>query len=241
MLHKTRAIVLYNVNYSDTYTIVHVLTEEFGPVSYLMAKTKGKTTRVPKSLFHPLSIVELEVEHQNLREIQRLKEARAHIPLLSILNNPVKSTMSIFLAELIGKVATDAQPDQRLFDFILESIRILEMLEKEYANFHLVFMIGLSRFLGFYPDNNGYRPGMYFDLQNGVFTAYKPFHPHFLNPDDSQVFFNLLRMNYENMVLFTFSRHERKDIILRILEYYRIHLNRLPEIKSLEILHEVFG
>ena len=241
MLYKTRAIVLYHVNYSDTYTIVHVLTEAFGPVSYLTAKTKGKTTRVPKSLFHPLSIVDLEVDHQNLREIQRLKEARVHISLLSILNNPVKSTMSIFLAELIGKVATDAQPDQRLFDFILESIRILEMLEKDYANFHLVFMIALSRFLGFYPDSNGYRPGMFFDLQNGVFATYKPDHPHFLNPDDSQVFFNLLRMNYENMALFAFSRHERKDIILRILEYYRIHLNRLPEIKSLEILHEVFG
>ena len=241
MLHKTRAIVLYNVNYSDTYTIVHVLTEAFGPVSYLTAKTKGKTTRVPKSLFHPLSIVDLEVDHQNLREIQRLKEARACIPLLSILSNPVKGTMGIFVAELIGKIATDAQPDQRLFDFILESIQILEVMEKGYANFHLVFMIGLSRFLGFYPDNTGYRPGMYFDMRSGVFTNYKPAHPHFLNPDESRVFFNLLRMNYENMALFTFSRHERKDIIYRILEYYRIHLNRLPEIKSLEILHEVFG
>ena len=241
MLHKTRAIVLYNVNYSDRYTIAHVLTEAFGPVSYLTAKTKGKTTRVPKSLFHPLSIVELEVDHQNLREIQRLKEARAYIPLLSILNNPVKSTIAIFLAELIGKMAADAQPDQRLFDFILESIRILEVLEKDCANFHLVFMIGLSRFLGFYPDSSGYRPGMYFDLRSGVFVPCKPVHPHFLNPDESQVFFNLLRMNYENMALFTFSRHERKNIIHRILEYYRIHLSRLPEIKSLEILHEVFG
>ena len=241
MLYKTRAIVLYHVNYSDSYTIVHVQTEMFGPVSYLMAKVKGKTTRVPKSLFHPLSIVELEVEHQNLREIQRLKEARAYIPLLSILNNPVKSTIGIFLAELIAKVATDAQSDQRLFDFILESIRILEMLEKNYANFHLVFMIGLSRFLGFYPDNTGYRSGMYFDMRSGGFALYKPDHVHFLNPDESQVFFNLLRMNYENMALFTFSRHQRKDIILRILEYYRIHLNRMFEIKSLEILHEVFG
>ena len=241
MLHKTRAIVLSNVNYSDTYTIVHVLTEVFGPVSYLTAKQKGKTTRVPKSLFHPLSIVELEVEHQNLRGIQRIKEARAVIPLLSILNNPVKSTMGIFLAELVGKVATDAQADQRLFDFMLESIQILDVIEKGYANFHLVFMIGLSRFLGFYPDSGGYCPGMYFDMRNGVFASDKPAHPHFLNPDESQVFFNLLRMNYENMALFTFSRHQRKDIIFRILEYYRIHLNRLPEIKSLEILHEVFG
>jgi DNA repair protein RecO (recombination protein O) len=241
MLHKTKAIVLYNVNYSDIYTIVHVFTESFGPVSYLTAKTKGKTTRVPRSLFHPLSVVELEVEHQNLREIQRLKEARLSFPLPSIQSNPVKSTICIFLAELIGKVASDRQSDQRLFDFVLQSIRILEVMEKDYANFHLVFMVGLSRFLGFYPDSGGYRPGMYFDLQNGVFVAYKPASVQFLNPDESRVFFNLLRMNYENMALFAFSRHERKDIIYRILEYYRIHLNRLPEIKSLEILHEVFG
>ncbi|MDR1527145.1 MAG: DNA repair protein RecO [Dysgonamonadaceae bacterium] len=241
MLHKTRAIVLYNVNYNDTYTIVHVFTEALGPVSYLTAKTKGKTTRVPKSLFHPLSVVELEVEHQNVREIQRLKEARQHIALPSIRNHPVKSTICIFLAELLGKITVDKQSDQRLFDFILQSVEVLEMMEKDYANFHLVFMIGLSRYLGFYPDSSGYRPGMYFDLQNGVFVAYRPASVHFLNPDESQVFFNLLRMNYENMALFSFSRHERKDIIYRILEYYRIHLNRLPEIKSLEILHEVFG
>jgi len=241
MLHKTGAIVLHTVNYNDTYAIVHVLTEAFGPVSYLTARMKSKKTRTPKSLFHPMSIVELEVEHRNLREIQRLKEARAHIPLLSILNSPVKSTICIFLAELIGKVAADRQPDQRMFDFIRQSIRILEVMETDYANFHLVFMIGLSRFLGFYPDSAGYRSGMYFDLRNGAFANHKPAHVHFLNPDESEVFFNLLRMNYENMALFTFSRHERKDIIVRILEYYRIHLNRLPEIKSLEILHEVFG
>jgi DNA repair protein RecO (recombination protein O) len=78
-------------------------------------------------------------------------------------------------------------------------------------------------------------------MRSGVFANYKPSNPHFLNTDESRVFFNLLRMNYENMALFTFSRHERKDIIHRILEYFRIHLNRLPEIKSLEILHEVFG
>jgi DNA repair protein RecO (recombination protein O) len=153
----------------------------------------------------------------------------------------VKTTICIFLAELIGKLAHDRQSDRQLFDFVLQSIRVLEVMEKDYTNFHLVFMIGLSRFLGFYPDSRGYRPGMYFDLQNGVFTLNKPVSAHFLNPDESRIFFNLLRMNYQNMALFAFSRHDRKDIISHILEYYRIHLHRLPEIKSLEILHEVFG
>ncbi|GHT42515.1 DNA repair protein RecO [Bacteroidia bacterium] len=241
MLHKTKAIVLYNLNYSDTYTIVHVYTEAFGPVSYLTAKTRGKTTRVPKSLFHPLSVVELEVEHQNLREIQRLKEAKSHIPLISILNNPVKSAICIFLAEVISKVVKDLQPDRLLFNYFFQSIQVLEFSEKNYANFHLVFLIRLSRFLGFYPDNSGYRQGMYFDLQNGIFVQYKPQSVHFLNPDESAVFFNLLRMNYENMSRFKFSGRERKEIIYRMLDYYRIHLHRFPEIKSLEILHEVFG
>jgi DNA repair protein RecO (recombination protein O) len=241
MLHKTRAIVLYNLNYSDIYSIVHVFTEKFGPVSYLIAKAKGKKTQVPKSIFHPLSVLDLEVEHQNLREIQRLKEAKLHIPMLSILNNPVKSTISIFLAEFISKVVKEIQPDKLLFDYIFHSIQILDLYEKAYANFHLVFLIRMSQFLGFYPDANGYTKGMYFDMQNGIFVHYKPVHIHFLNPDESEAFFNLLRMSYENMWHFKFSGNRRKDIIIRVLEYYRLHLSNFPEIKSLEILHEVFG
>ncbi|MDR0864559.1 MAG: recombination protein O N-terminal domain-containing protein [Candidatus Symbiothrix sp.] len=240
MLHKTRAIVLYNSNYSDIYSIVHLLTEEFGPVSYLIAKAKGKKTRVPKSVFHPLSVLDLEVEHLNLRNIQRIKEAKVHIPLISLLNNPVKSTISIFLVEFIGKVVRDAQPDKLLFDYIFRSVQVLELYDKNYANFHLVFMIRLSQFLGFYPDSGGYVKGMYFDLQNGVFVSYKPMHVHFLHPDESGVFFNLLRMSYDNMANFKFSGKERKNIIYRIIEYYRLHLTNFPEIKSLEILHEVF-
>jgi DNA repair protein RecO (recombination protein O) len=210
-------------------------------VPYLTAKTKGKTTRVPSALLYPLSVVELEVEHRNRREIQRLKEARSHLLLTSIRNHPVKSMIGIFLAELIGKTANEMPCDRRLFDFILQSIRVLEVMEKDFANFPLVFMIGLSRFLGFYPDSGGYRPGMYFDLLNGVFIDRQPPTPHFLNPNESLIFFNLLRMNYENMPFFSFSRHERKAIIYHILEYYRIHLSRLHEIKSLEVLHDLFA
>jgi len=241
MLHKTRAIVLHQTNYSDIYSIVHVYTEAFGPVAYLISKKKAKTTRVPKAIFYPLSVVDLEVEHQNLREIHRIKEAKVHFPLPSLLMNPVKTTICIFLAEVISKVLKDSQPDALLFDFLLQSIRILDLNEAHYANFSLSFLIRLSRFTGFYPDNSDYQKGMFFDMQNGVFVQYKPHHIHFLNPDESEVFYHLLRMTYENMGGFSFSRHERQAILNRILEYYRIHLNSLPEIKSLEILHEVFG
>jgi DNA repair protein RecO (recombination protein O) len=210
-------------------------------VSYLTARSKSRKTKTPKSLFHALAVLDLEVEHKNLRDIQRIKEAKMHIPLVSLLNDPVKSAIGIFLAELIGKVVKEVQINKILFDFLLQSVRILELTEKSCANFHLVFMLTLSRFLGFYPDDSGYKEGMFFDMRNGVFVMYKPSHPHFLNPDESRFFYNLLRIKYENMTVFILTGAERKTIITTILEYYRLHLTHFPEIKSLEILHEVFG
>jgi DNA repair protein RecO (recombination protein O) len=122
-----------------------------------------------------------------------------------------------------------------------QSIRVLEVMEKDYANFHLVFLLGLTRHLGICPQSDGYRKGMYFDLRSGTFSIACPSGGHYLNPGESRLCKLLLRMNYENMSLFAFSRFERRDIILRILDYYRIHLRYLPVIKSIEVLHELFS
>lgn len=240
MQHKTRGIVLHNSSYSDTYSITLIYTEEFGRVSYLTARSKSRKTKTPKSLFHALAVLDLEVDHRNLRDIQRIKEAKAHIPLVSLLTNPVKNAIGIFLAELIGKVVKEVQTDKIFFDFLLQSVRILELTEKSCANFHLVFMINLSRFLGFYPDASCYTEGMFFDMQNGIFVRCKPLHPRFLNSGESRFFYSLLRIKYENMTAFNLTGSERKAIISAILEYYRLHLSHFPEIKSLEVLHEVF-
>ena len=241
MLHKTRGIVLHSIPYNDKYAITLIYTEEFGRVPYLTSQSKSRKTRVPRSLFHPLAILDLEVEHQNLRDVQRIKEIKIHIPLIALLTDPVKSAMGIFIAELISKVIREEQTNQLLFDFLLQSVKVLELTDTSFANFHLVFMIRLSLFLGFYPDASTYQKGMIFDMRNGIFAGNKPAHIDFLPPEESAVFHNLLRMSYENMSAFRFSGRERRTIIHRVLEYYRLHLSDFPEIKSLEVLHDVFS
>jgi len=241
MLHKTRGIVLHSLPYNDRYAITLIYTEEFGRVSYLTSQTKSRKTGVPRSLFHPLAILDLEVDHQNLRDIQRIKEARIHIPLVALVTDPLRYAPGIFLAELISRIIREEQTNRLLFDFILQSVKVLELTDASPANFHLVFMIRLSRFLGLYPNATDYQKGMFFDMQNGTFTRNQPAHIHFLPPDESAVFFNLLRMSYENMSVFRFSGRERQAIIHRILDYYRLHLSDFPEIKSLRVLHEVFS
>lgn len=240
MLHKIRGIVLHSINYSDHHKIIHIYTENFGRVSYLVPKSSGKKQKFPSSLFYPFAILEMEVEHQNLREIQKIKEAKHALLFSSILFDPVKMPMVMFLAEFMYKILRDEQPNQLLFNFVCQSLQILDLAEKGIANFHLVFMIRLSSFLGFYPNTEDYVENSFFDMRHGIFVRIKPNHPNFLSPGDSRYFRLLLRMDYENMSAFTFNRQERVNIIHRILEYYRVHFSSLMELKSLEILQSIF-
>jgi len=240
MQHKTRGIILGISSYSDLYSIALIYTEQFGKVSYMIAGRKAKTTRVPRSLFYAMSALDLEVEHRNLREIQRIKEAKATFPQISLLTNPVKSTIAIFIAELTGKVVVETQENRLLFDYLLHSAEILELTEKPCSNFHLVFMVGLTRFLGIFPVGSAYQNGMYFNLRDGVFSEKRPAHPDFLGTEDSYALSKILRINYENMSAYRFSRDERKSLIENMIHYYRLHLSGFGEIRSLEVLHEVF-
>ena len=112
--------------------------------------------------------------------------------------------------------------------------------DKGIANFHMVFLLGLLHHLGIFPNMESHRVGYYFDMLNGVFTDHIPMHRHYLNKVESAFFSRLLRISFENMSLYGFSRQERVRIIHRILVYYRLHLPDFPEIKSLSVMQSLF-
>ncbi|WP_108822810.1 DNA repair protein RecO [Dysgonomonas sp. Marseille-P4361] len=240
MLHKTRGLVLNTINYNDKYILVQIFTESFGRVTYMVSKAKGKNVKVPKSLFSPLAILNLEVEHQASRDIQRIREAHPEVHLYDISCNLGKTSMAFFLSEFLTRVLRDADESNHLFYFLEQSVQVLEMTDKSIANYHLVFMLKLSHFLGFYPNLEEYRENSLFDMMNGEFVTYQPLHRHFLNRYDSKALSLLARISFENMHHFVFSRQDRVNIINKILEYYRIHLYDFPTLKSLDVLHELF-
>ena len=139
MLCKTRGIVLHAIPYNDKYSIIYMYTEAFGRASYLVARSRGKKSTVSKALFMPLSVLEMEVEHLNKRDLHRIRETKLCYPLTEVFCNPVKNVLALFLAEVLFRVVKDTEPDQRLFDYLYESIRLLEYVDKGVANFHLVF------------------------------------------------------------------------------------------------------
>ena len=213
MLTKTRAIVLRVAPYNDKSSIIYMYTEAFGRCSYVMTWPRGRSCKIPRSACLPMSRIALD---------------------------PVRNALALFLAEVLYRVVRDREPDQGLFDYLAESVALLERLDQGIANFHIVFLMGLTRFLGIFPNLEGYRPGVLFDLREGAFTDRLPAHRDYLGPRESEVFYSLLRIRYGNMALYAFSRQERVSILRRIIDYYRLHLPEFPEIHSLAIFQDLF-
>lgn len=240
MLSKTRGIVLHSIPYNDKYSIIYMYTEAFGRVSYLVARGRGRKSNVSKSLFIPFSVMEMEVDHQPRRDLHRIRESKACFPIPDICCNPIKNILALFLAEVLYRAVKEPEPDSKLFHYLFSSIHLLEHTEEGVANYHIVFLLGLLHYLGLFPHVETYREGYYFDMLNGCFSGSIPMHSHYLDAADSKVFASLLRISYENMSFYSFSRHDRVAILHRILEYYRLHLPDFPDIKSMSIMQSLF-
>ena len=95
MLCKTRGIVLHAIPYNDKYSIIYMYTEAFGRTSYLVARSRGKKSPVSRALFMPLSVLEMEVEHLNKRDLHRIRETKLCYPLTEVFCNPVKNVLAL--------------------------------------------------------------------------------------------------------------------------------------------------
>lgn len=240
MFHKTQGIVLSATKYNDRFSIAQVFTSDFGRMAYLLPISKSKKRKINPALFFPLSVLDLEVEHFPLRQIHRLKDVQRQFPLYSINVNVVKLSITFFLSEFLTKVLQETNENRVIFSFIKNSILTLEQKEKGLANFHLAFMFNLAQFLGITPNLDNYTKYSFFDLINGEFTQETPLHTHFLNSRQSSYLNVLKRINYNNMHLYGLSQSDRNILINYMLDYYRMHVYDFNEIKSLEVLRELY-
>jgi DNA repair protein RecO (recombination protein O) len=240
MYIKTAAVVLHRLPYGDRSSIIAFYTAEKGRIDCMVYGTKGSKAGIKRALMEPLSLLELELEILSGRELHRVIEAKSYPTITFLATHPVKSALAFFIAECLYRIFREAQVDRGLYAFLENSIATLSRAEAGFANFHLVFLLQMTRFLGFYPNLEPVFPIVFFDMVNGVFTPSKPQHTSFLNPTESQLFQKLMRMDYANMHLFEFSRQERVLILEQILHYYRIHLPEFGSIHSLAVLSELF-
>lgn len=240
MMTKTKAIVLRNVKYGDNSLIVDMLTERSGRVSFMVRLPKSSKSKIRRNHFIPLSILEVDFETKPSATLLRLKDVRLVSPLPSLLSNPYKLSIGLFLSEFLVYATRDENDNVPLYNYVENSLLWLDGVEDNFFNFHLVFMMRMTRFVGFLPYTADYQDGNYFDMINGSFCDRAPLHSHFLMPSDASKIGLLMRLGYPTMHLCKMTRNERNRCLDVILDYYRLHIPGFPELKSYHILKELF-
>lgn len=238
---KSQSIVLNTIKYNDESLIVNLLTQQCGCLGMLVRISRSKRAAVRHALFQPLAILDIEWDEHPKANLQRPKTAQSAYPFGSIPFDPHKSAISLFIAEFLHH-AIRSEPDSKsIYEYVVHSIKWLDACQEGFANFHLVFLLRLTRFLGFMPNVEHAFEGAYFDLRCSCFVAEQPTHPDFLNPVDAALVPKLLRMRYGTMHVFKFCGADRSRLLEYINLYYRLHLPDFPELKSLSVLKELFS
>ena len=241
MLAQTRGITLRTLKYNDSSIIVEMYTLLWGRASFLVTLPKQRNHPLKPVLFQPLSITECVVNITAHSTLYRIKEAKALKPFCSIPYNPYKTSLVLYIAEFLYRAIREEGCNEALYHYLEHSITWLDEHEGQFANFHLVLLIGLSRYLGIYPNLDCYHHGDWFDLLNACFTPTPPNgEAYFLAPTEAERVIPLTRMRYHTMRLFPMSRAQRTRCLEVINDYYRLHIPDFPKLKSADILKELY-
>lgn len=238
MLHKTRGIVFNSIEYGEASLVVKIYTELFGIQSYLINSVRKKHARIHSNIFQPLTPLELVVYHKDRPGLQRISEIRPSPPLNNIPFDVVKTSIVFFLDEVLLKAIHEEESNPGLFEFIFNSIQYLDNPEKAGKEFHLIFLLRLSRLLGFSPTNNFSVTLNVFNLKDGSFQESFPIHPHFIPPSLTGYFSEMINADYSLST--NISGADRRLLINYIIEYFELHIEGFRNIKSHKVLEQVW-
>lgn len=229
MLHKTQGIVINYVRFRESSIIVKIYTQKFGIQTYIENGVRSSKGKNKIALFQPLTLLDMVVYHDDRKSIHRISEVKCLIPYISLPYDIAKSSIAMFLDEMLNKTLQEQTENEVLFDFLRESLLVLDLQDDNFENFHLIFLLKLSFFLGFSPQSS-----------QEMFEQFKEFSmqiPYDLNYE--RLLNHLIWAEYTTPL--QIGRLERIHLLDIIILFYKIHIEGLGEIKSLQVLHEIFG
>lgn len=238
MLHATRGIVLKTVKYSESSIIAKIYTEHFGLRAYIVKGVTGKKTHHKKSLLQGLSLLNLVVYEKPNSNLQNIREVEHAFIFKTIPYDIRKSTITMFLNEVLYKSLVEEVANNEIFNFIFNRLTGLDTSNDLISEYHIRFLIDFSGYLGFLPRNNFSRNNRFFDMQEGIFVSEKPWHDNYLEEETSRKFSAALQ-NTSGRICNT--QPWRNELLQKIIQYYSLHVPAFGELKSYEVLKQVLN
>lgn len=228
-------ILLKKINYSETSLILHFYTLKEGFKPFLFQGGKKKKGNI----LHPLSIVEIESFQRPESELGKISSISPQPVLQSIPIHPIKGGVAFFLTELIAQCLKSSDSDKRMFWFLINEIKWLDATNK-ITNYPIWFLLKFADLLGFSPNLLEEKP-IYFDLEEGEVTRYKPKGHVFIEDATIPVLGELLIKEKVDFMLHKMNKTMRKQLIINLIDYYKKHISNFKTPKSLEVIQTVFN
>ena len=220
MTYKTKGIVLNFIKFKESSIICKIFTESFGLQSYIVNGVRS-FNKTKMSLFQPLTILDLVVYNKSSVNIQRLKEMKIDVIYMTNHTDIKKISVCIFLSELLSKILSNEPNQNEKFNFLYNSFLIYDSLEKNIKNFHIQFLLKLTKFFGFQISDS-----------SQITKAY-------LNKKEQNDFvMDCISMDYNSKIHSNYS--ERNDVLNSLIIYFSQSLGVNIKLKSLQVLKEVF-
>lgn len=239
MLVKTYAIVLSKIKYRDNDLIVKCYTKNRGIVSYLLRgvlKSSKQSSKV--AYFQLLSQLQIEENYKPKQALQYISEVKLNIVYQSLHTNVLKSAITMFLSEVLSSALKEEEPNESLYNFLETSLELLDY-ETEFSNFHLLFLLELTKHLGFYPDT-AQIDFPYFNLTSGEFES-KPKQAYSISGENLVTLKTLLGIKFDALYAVKLNSSQRQSFLNMMLLYYELQLGDFRKPKSLQIFNQVFN
>jgi DNA repair protein RecO (recombination protein O) len=244
-LHKTKGIVLRTVKYGETSVIVTIFTELFGLQSYLVngVRTSSKKSSGKASLFQPSAILEMVVYHNELKQLNRIREFKWGHLYQHVLSDVRKNAVALFMVELLTKCLKQPEGNPELFHFTEDAfIHLDEANEGVLANFPLYFSLHLPVFFGFRIQDNYATDTAILDLQEGSFVKEQPRHPYFLEEKEALITSQVLKTQQPGELVDIRLNHEyRRTLLNAYMNYYALHIQDFGTLRTLPVLSEILS
>jgi len=239
MIVNTKGIVLKSIKYSESSVIVKIFTESFGLQSYIIKGVRSKKVKMKAALFQPLQLLNLSASHRENKNLNFINEAGVAHAYQSIPFDAAKLSVLLFLNEILIRSIKEETSNANLFDWLWKSLIWYDLTEPSSSDFHLIFLMQLTKFLGFYP-KNPISSSTYFDLLEGVFVNSEPPHPHYISGSFAEKFHHLNTVSFNQLHELSFSTRQRRKMLSTLITYYQLHLPGFGEVKSLLVLQQIF-
>ena len=224
--YKARGIVLHTIKYGDSSAIAYLFTDVLGRMNYMVQGIRSKRGRGNKAaLLQPMFLVEFEGVEQPHAQMHRIREMRSLRPLMSVPFDVRKSTISMFMAEVLYRLIREVEANEPLFDFLCEAVLKLDAMREGIANYHLWFLVRLSAYLGFYPGNEYIENGC-FDIRGGLFTPSMPAHRIGMNEACARLLGTLMECEADALAEIPLSRARRTEFMEAMLSFFGYHFTQ---------------